>query len=67
MTVEVQPNGIVRSRVNRAVACFYPGSKRIVIVADNADFHSVQSALADLAFHNGIGFTDLIQGANDEN
>ena len=41
--------GITRSRVDRATACHYADSDRIVVVADKGDFAAAQQALTELA------------------
>lgn len=50
--IEVDNSQVVRSRVDNATACFYPGNKnRIVVVADHRDFAAAQAALAALTDH----------------
>lgn len=39
---------VIRSRVDRATACYYPVSKRVVIIADRQDFRAAEEALAEL-------------------
>jgi hypothetical protein len=38
----------VRARVDRATACYYPGSHRVVLVADKGDLDAAEAALAEL-------------------
>jgi hypothetical protein len=40
--------GITRARVDRATACHYRESGRIVVVADAGDFEAAATALAEL-------------------
>lgn len=40
--------GITRARVDRATACHYRDSDRIVVVADAGDFEAAALALAEL-------------------
>lgn len=42
---------VTRSRVDRATACYYPDSKRVVLIADRADFAAAEEALAELRAH----------------
>ena len=50
--IDVDNSQVVRARVDRATACFYPGNKnRIVVVADGADFEAATEALAALRAH----------------
>ncbi len=39
---------VVRARVDRATACYYPGSHRVVLVADKGDLDAAEAALAEL-------------------
>lgn len=39
---------VVRARVDRATACYYPGSHRVVLVADRGDIDAAAAALAEL-------------------
>jgi len=41
--------GITRARVDRATACHYRDSRRIVVVADEGDFGAALEALIELA------------------
>ncbi|AGT12804.1 hypothetical protein PHELEMICH_66 [Mycobacterium phage Phelemich] len=41
--------GITRARVDRATACHYRDSGRIIVVADKGDFEAAAMALAELA------------------
>ena len=40
--------GITRARVDRATACHYRDSGRIIVVADKGDFDAAAEALAEL-------------------
>jgi hypothetical protein len=40
--------GITRARVDRATACHYRETGRIIVVADAGDFEAAASALAEL-------------------
>ena len=40
--------GITRARVDRATACHYAESGRIIVVADKGDFDAAADALAEL-------------------
>ena len=40
---------VTRARVDRATACFYPDSQRIIVVADRTNFEAAFSALTELA------------------
>lgn len=40
--------GITRARVDRATACHYRDSGRIIVVADKGDFEAAAMALAEL-------------------
>ncbi|APQ42328.1 hypothetical protein PBI_RICH_69 [Mycobacterium phage Rich] len=40
--------GIIRARVDRATACHYRDSGRIIVVADKNDFEAAALALAEL-------------------
>lgn len=42
---------VVRARQDRATACYYPGSHRIVLVADKGDIDAAFSALTELRDH----------------
>ena len=42
---------VVRARVDRATACYYPGSHRVVLVADKGDLDAAEAALAELRAH----------------
>ncbi|QWY84412.1 hypothetical protein SEA_KNOCKER_70 [Mycobacterium phage Knocker] len=42
---------VVRARVDRATACYYPGSHRVVLVADKGDIDAAQAALTELRDH----------------
>ncbi|URC18177.1 hypothetical protein SEA_ZENTENO07_76 [Mycobacterium phage Zenteno07] len=42
---------VVRSRVDRATACYYPGSHRVVLIADRGDFEAAEEALSELREH----------------
>ncbi|QHB37377.1 hypothetical protein I5G58_gp075 [Mycobacterium phage BirdsNest] len=42
---------VTRSRVDRATACYYPDSKRVVVVADRADFAAAEQAIRELRDH----------------
>ena len=52
MTIQTQmtdkDHAVIRARVDRATACFYPASKRIILVADKSDFDAAQAALDEL-------------------
>lgn len=39
---------VIRARVDRATACYYPDSQRVVLVADKADFPAALDALTEL-------------------
>ena len=41
----------VRARVDRATACYYPGSHRVVLVADKGDIDAAFAALTELRDH----------------
>ena len=38
-------------RVDRATACYYPDSHRVVLIADRGDFDAAQAALDELRDH----------------
>lgn len=42
---------VVRARVDRATACYYPGSHRVVVVADKGDIDAATAAIAELRAH----------------
>lgn len=44
---------VIRARVDRATACYYPDSQRVVLVADKADFPAALDALTELRDHYG--------------
>lgn len=58
MTIQTQTtdkdHAVIRARVDRATACFYPASQRIILVADKSDFAAAQAALDELRAHLGI-------------
>ena len=53
VTIDDSPDRrkVVRSRVDSATACYYPGSHRVVLVADRGDFTAAEAALAELRNH----------------
>ncbi|QJD51369.1 hypothetical protein SEA_RAWRGERTHAT_66 [Mycobacterium phage RawrgerThat] len=55
VTIEEQrgTKPITRARVDRATACYYPDSQRVVLVADKADFGAALRALTELRDHYG--------------
>ncbi|WUT94840.1 hypothetical protein PRODRIGUEZ_70 [Mycobacterium phage PRodriguez] len=48
-TSDLRRLGITRARVDRATACHYRDSGRIIVVADKGDFEAAAMALAELA------------------
>lgn len=42
---------VTRSRVDRATACYYPDSRRVVVVADRGDFEAALEAVEELRAH----------------
>lgn len=42
-------NGVTRARVGGATACYYHNSRRVVLVADGANFAAAVAALGELA------------------
>lgn len=53
VAIEQQGGGkpVVRARVDRATACYYPTSHRVVLVADKGDLDAAEAALAELRAH----------------
>lgn len=49
--LHIENGKVVRARVDRATACFYEGTRRIVMIADAADFEAGQAALDELRAH----------------
>ena len=54
-TVAIEEKGgtqkVARSRVGAATACYYPSSKRVVVVADRGDFADAEAAVRELRAH----------------
>lgn len=50
VTIEEQhgTKPVTRARVDRATACYYPDSQRVVLVADRAGFSAALDALTEL-------------------
>lgn len=53
VTIEHDRGGrpVVRARTDRATACYYPGSHRVVLVADKGDIDAAFAALTELRDH----------------
>lgn len=53
VTIEEQhgTKPVTRARVDRATACYYPDSQRVVLVADKASFRDALEALQELYDH----------------
>ncbi|WP_267294081.1 hypothetical protein [Mycobacterium hackensackense] len=49
--LSIERGKVVRARVDRATACMYAKSHRIVLVADGGDFDAAQAALDELRQH----------------
>ena len=49
--LHIDKGKVIRARVDRATACYYDRSRRIVLVADTGDFAAAQAALDELRAH----------------
>ncbi|MCV7208390.1 hypothetical protein [Mycolicibacterium canariasense] len=49
--LSIERGRVARARVDRATACLYARSNRIVLVADGGDFDAAQAALDELRAH----------------
>ncbi|MGU3650655.1 hypothetical protein [Mycolicibacterium sp. A43C] len=49
--LHIEKGKVVRARVDRATACFYESSRRVVLIADGGDFTAAQAALDELRTH----------------
>lgn len=61
MAIDDSHHTVVRSRVDRATACWYPSSQRIVLIADRGDIDAAQTALTELRqFLGWVSPTSLV-------